>query len=50
MAAASLSLTVENPLTAIWRFASWSEGRNGNTMFILGNDTVDEHGIVLCLV
>jgi len=32
IAAASLSLTVEYPLTAIRRFASWSEGRTGNTM------------------
>jgi len=32
MSAASLSLTVEYPLTAIRRFASWSEGHTGNTM------------------
>jgi hypothetical protein len=32
MAAASLSLTVEYPLTAIRRFASWSEAHTGNTM------------------
>jgi len=32
MAAASLSLTVEYSLTAIRRFASWSEVRTGNTM------------------
>jgi len=32
MAAASLSFAVEYPLTAIRRFASWSDGRTGNTM------------------
>jgi hypothetical protein len=34
MAAASLSLTVEYPLTAIRGFASWSEGRTGNTIAV----------------
>jgi hypothetical protein len=32
MAAASLSLMLENPLTAIQCFASASEGCTGNTM------------------
>jgi hypothetical protein len=34
MAAASLSLMVEYLLTTIQRFASWSEGRTGNTIAI----------------
>jgi hypothetical protein len=34
MAAASLSLKVEYPLTAIRRFASWYEGRTGNTIAV----------------
>jgi hypothetical protein len=37
MAAASLSLTLVNLLTAIWHFASSSEGRTGNTMILLMN-------------
>jgi hypothetical protein len=53
MAAALFSLSLANSLTAIRRFASSFEGCNGTLQtqrFILGNDTVDESEIVLCLV